>query len=152
MTERRWARWRILGVGGLLVAIHGSAAGITAVTRRTAMAGVPAGAAAPAAGNPGNTVSPQPQAAAGLLLPGATPPGSVPGRPALAAAPPTVRPGPGEALLAPPSPAPAHATVRTNAGPARVQLNGLGNQRTPPRTARTNTLTRTQGASPGNAR
>jgi len=112
------------------------AGGITAVTRRTVMSGVPAGlgnAAPNVAAAAGTVVSPQPQAAAAVLLPGqirlgaVTTPGTAGGtRPVVAAAPTPLRPGPGEALLARPvvivgAPAktPAAAKVPTPAHVAR---------------------------------
>ncbi len=70
-------RWLLVGVAGLLLGLAdgASAIGMTAVTRRTVMGGVPGTAAAPTvAGNNGATVfSPQPSAAAAMLLPGQTP-------------------------------------------------------------------------------
>ena len=71
--------WRPLSVAGLCLCLTDrvNAFGITAVTRRTVMGGVPTAAAAPAPTAPGNNgaivYSPQPAAAAAMLLPGQTP-------------------------------------------------------------------------------
>lgn len=98
------------------------AAGITAVTRRTVMSGVPGGGLGGAPANNGTVIvtSPQPQAAATVLLPGQTPLGAktaaAGARVQVAAQPPPLRPGPGEALMARPAAATTPLVVKPAVG------------------------------------
>lgn len=87
---------RLLGAVTLLSTLQ--AAGIYAVTRRTAMSGVPLPGAG-ANGTPGPAVSPQPGAATAVLLPGQAPLNGPAATPTAAVPPPLIQPGPGEALL-----------------------------------------------------
>jgi len=135
---RDWTSLVRTGVLGALVWTgYAQAGGITAVTRRTVMSGVPGGAPANATANAtgGTIVNPQPQAAASVLLPGQTPlariprvPGVPGGRVTVSAVPPPLRPGPGEALMARPASVPA--TPQAPAGRPRVAPGRSGVEQT----------------------